>query len=91
MNNANTAQAMYALSFTQTANLINAVGRAVTVLAQGNMGIGKTSLLNILALMNPTYTKVYLDGTTLVDGADMFMVKYSDDGLTFKTTCPTNQ
>ena len=85
MNNANTAQAMYALSFTQTANLINAVGRAVTVLAQGNMGIGKTSLLNILALMNPTYTKVYLDGTTLVDGADMFMVKYSDDGLTFKT------
>ena len=47
MNNANTAQAMYALSFTQTANLINAVGRAVTVLAQGNMGIGKTSLLNI--------------------------------------------
>tara|TARA_R110000796_G_scaffold231816_1_gene349846 strand:+ start:1121 stop:2236 length:1116 start_codon:yes stop_codon:yes gene_type:complete len=80
-----TAKNIYALGFTQSANLINAVGRAVTVLLQGNMGIGKTSILHLIALMNPTYKPVYLDGTTLIDSADMFMVKYSEDGKTFKT------
>ena len=85
MNNATTAQAIYALGFTQSANLINVIGRTNTVLLQGNMGIGKTSILKLLGEMNPTHTKVYLDGTTLIDSADMFMVKYSDDGLTFKT------
>tara|TARA_R110000822_G_scaffold829_1_gene3654 strand:- start:739 stop:1854 length:1116 start_codon:yes stop_codon:yes gene_type:complete len=81
----NTANNIYALGFNQAANLINTIGRTNTVLLQGNMGIGKTSILKLLAQMNPTYKPVYLDGTTLIDSADMFMVKYSDDGLTFKT------
>jgi len=81
----NTAQAMYALSFDQTANLINAVGSRNTVLAQGNMGIGKTSLLKLLTKMNPDHVPIYLDGTTIIDSADLFMVKYSEDGDTFKT------
>lgn len=85
MNNANTAQAMYALSFNQASNLINAIGRHTTVLLQGNMGTGKTSIMNIIALMNPTYKPVYLDCTTLTDSADLFMVKYSEDGKTFMT------
>ena len=85
MNNANTAQAMYALGINQVANLINTLGAAITVVVQGNMGTGKSSILNIIALMRPTYTKVYLDCTTMVDSADMFMVKYSEDGKTFKT------
>jgi hypothetical protein len=85
MNNANTASNMYALSFNQSASLINAIGRHTTSLLQGDMGTGKSSLINLLALMNPTHKPVYLDCTTLVDSADLFMVKYSDDGKTFKT------
>ena len=85
MNNANTASNIYALGFNQAAQLINTIGQAITVLLQGNMGTGKTSILNIVALMRPTHKPVYLDCTTMVDSADMFMVKYSDDGKTFKT------
>ena len=55
------------------------------MLLQADMGTGKSSIINIIALMNPTYKPVYLDCTTLVDSADLFMVKYSDDGKTFKT------
>ena len=85
MNNANTAQAMYALSINQTADLIEVIGSSNSTLVQGNMGTGKTSLLHILAARLPTHTPCYIDGTTLVDGADMFMVKYSTDGKTFNT------
>ena len=36
------------LSLNDTANLILAVGDTTTVLAQGEMGIGKSSILSIL-------------------------------------------
>ena len=85
MNNANTAQAMYALSINQTADLIGTIGRDITVVVQGNMGTGKSSIINILADRFPNHKPVYLDCTTLTDSADMFMVKYSEDGKTFKT------
>ena len=85
MNNANTAQAMYALSINQTADLIEVIGPTNSTLVQGNMGTGKTSLLHILAARLPTHTPVYIDGTTMVDSADMFMMKYSLDGKTFNT------
>jgi len=85
MNNANTAQAMYALGINQVANLINTIGRDITVVVQGNMGTGKSSIINILADRFPNHKPVYLDCTTLTDSADMFMVKYSEDGKTFKT------
>jgi len=85
MNNANTAQAMYALNINQTADLIGTIGRDITVVVQGNMGTGKSSIINILADRFPNHKPVYLDCTTLTDSADMFMVKYSEDGKTFKT------
>ena len=85
MSNANTAQAMYALGINQTAQLINTIGQAITVVVQGNMGTGKSSLINIVGAFRPTHKLVYLDCTTMVDSADMFMVKYSEDGKTFKT------
>jgi energy-coupling factor transporter ATP-binding protein EcfA2 len=85
MNNATTASNIYALGINQVANLINTIGHNNTVLVQGNMGTGKSSILKILADLRPTHKPVYLDCTTLVDSADMFMVKYSEDGKTFKT------
>jgi energy-coupling factor transporter ATP-binding protein EcfA2 len=85
MNNANTAQAMYAVSINQAADLIEAIGATNSVLVQGNMGTGKTSLLDIITGRLPTHKPVYLDGTTMIDSADMFMVKYSEDGKTFNT------
>jgi len=83
MNNAKNE--IYSLGINQTADLIEVIGSTNSTLVQGNMGTGKTSLLYILAARLPTHKPVYLDGTTLIDSADMFMVKYSDDGLTFKT------
>jgi len=85
MTNATTAQAMYALNINQTADLIGTIGRDITVVVQGNMGTGKSSIINILADRFPNHKPVYLDCTTLTDSADMFMVKYSEDGKTFKT------
>jgi len=76
---------MYALGINQVANLINTIGRDITVVVQGNMGTGKSSIINILADRFPNHKPVYLDCTTLTDSADMFMVKYSEDGKTFKT------
>ena len=85
MNNANTASNIYALGINQVANLIGTIGRDITVVVQGNMGTGKSSIINILADRFPNHKPVYLDCTTMVDSADMFMVKYSEDGKTFKT------
>jgi len=85
MQNANTASNIYALGINQAAQLINTIGHHTTVLLQGDMGTGKSSVLNIVGDQRPTHKPVYLDCTTLVDSADMFMVKYSDDGKTFKT------
>ena len=85
MQNANTASNIYALGIDQAAQLINTIGHHTTVLLQGDMGTGKSSVLNIVGTLRPTHKPVYLDCTTLVDSADLFMVKYSEDGKTFKT------
>jgi len=55
---------MYHLGLDQTANLIKIIGHKRTVLAQGHMGTGKSSLLKMLAEMLPTHTPVYFDCTT---------------------------
>ena len=85
MNNATTASNIYALGINQAAQLINTIGHHTTVLLQGNMGTGKSSVLKIMGDLRPTHKPVYLDCTTLVDSADLFMVKYSEDGKTFMT------
>ena len=59
-----TAQQMYALSIDQTAEAIKAIGHKRTVLVQGHMGSGKSSLLKMLAADLPTHTPVYFDCTT---------------------------
>lgn len=55
---------MYDLSIEQTAQLISAVGAKRTVLVEGHMGTGKTSLLKILAKQYPDHVPVYFDCTT---------------------------
>jgi len=84
----NSASAMYALGLDQIANLIKAVGHQRTVLVQGHMGTGKSSLLRTLSRELPGHTPCYFDGTTkdLGDitlpriaeaGADMAYVSYA--------------
>lgn len=60
----NTAQMMYALSIPQIRQLISVGGGKRTVLIQGHMGTGKSSLLNLLAKDFPTHTPCYFDCTT---------------------------
>ena len=49
----NNAHAMYALNLDQIANMIKVNGHKLTVLVQGHMGTGKSSLLNALVLELP--------------------------------------
>jgi energy-coupling factor transporter ATP-binding protein EcfA2 len=58
------AQTMYALSLDQIATAIRVGGNKRTVLVQGHMGTGKSSLLNTLAADLPTHTPCYFDCTT---------------------------
>lgn len=58
------AQNMYALSLDQLTNAIMVSGHKRTVLVQGHMGTGKSSMLNTLARELPTHTACYLDCTT---------------------------
>ena len=57
-------QAMYALSLDQIANAIATVGHQRTILVQGHMGNGKSSLLKTLASRFPDHVPCYFDCTT---------------------------
>lgn len=78
---------MFALDIEDTADLIAATGHDNTIIVQGEMGWGKSSLLRILKGMEQfrDFTAIYIDCTTKTDSGDFFMVKYSTDGLTFVT------
>ena len=60
----NDARSMYSLSVDQCANLIKAVGSKRTVLVEGDMGSGKSTILKTLAKELPTHTAAYFDCTT---------------------------
>lgn len=76
-----TASSMYALGLDQCANLIKATGDKRTVLVQGHMGTGKSSLLTTLANELPNHTPCYLDCTTK-DLGDITIpdIAHLDDG-----------
>ena len=59
-----TAQQMYALSLDQIALAIRFGGNKRTVLVQGHIGTGKTSLIYLLGNYLPTHTLCYFDCTT---------------------------
>lgn len=58
------ATAMYALSLDQITTAIKVGGSKRTILVQGHMGTGKSSLLKTLASELPTHTACYFDCTT---------------------------
>jgi len=60
----NTATAMYALGLDQVAKLILSTGNKRTVLAQGDIGTGKSSLLPAIGKEKPDHTLCYFDCTT---------------------------
>jgi energy-coupling factor transporter ATP-binding protein EcfA2 len=60
----NQAQAMYQIDLPQCVDLIATVGSKRTVLAQGHMGSGKSSMLHMLGDKLPKHRKVYFDATT---------------------------
>lgn len=58
------AQQMYALGLDQITNAILVGGHKRTILVQGHMGTGKSSMLNSLAQELPKHIPCYLDCTT---------------------------
>ena len=81
----NQAHAMYALALDQVVAAIAALGHKRTVLAQGHMGTGKSSMLTVLANMFPHHTPCYFDGTTK-DLGDLLIPKFKElDGQDFVT------
>jgi energy-coupling factor transporter ATP-binding protein EcfA2 len=63
---------LYALNLDQIAHAIMLGGNKRTMLVQGHMGTGKTSLLKTLGEMLPTHTPCYFDCTTK-DLGDLFI------------------
>lgn len=60
---ANSASELYSLSLSEAVSLIRVSGEN-TVLLQGHMGTGKSSVLKILGKMLPKHTMCYFDCTT---------------------------
>jgi len=72
----------HSVSLREFAQAIGTVGRNVTVIGQGEPGIGKSAMLRVLEKQNPTHTTAYID-CTLLDLGD-FALPYTEavDGLT---------
>lgn len=66
------------VTLNEFANLISTVGKSVTVIGQGEPGIGKSAMLKQIAKMNPEYETAYID-CTLLDLGD-FALPYTVDG-----------
>ena len=60
----NQAKTMYAIDLNEAADMIEAGGKKRTVVLQGPMGSGKSSVLWTLADRMPTHTPCYVDCTT---------------------------
>ena len=60
MSTNNSAVQMYALGLDQVANAIKHTGTKRTMLVQGDMGTGKSSLLTTLATELPNHIRVLL-------------------------------
>ena len=78
------ATQMYAMSLDQCANVISVGGHLRTVLVQGDMGTGKSSLLSMLAKEHPKHVPCYFDCTTK-DLGDVTIpdLIHMDDGTGF--------
>ena len=75
----NTAKTMYSLGLEECKDLILSIGSQRTVLLQGDMGNGKSSVLHMLAKALPTHVPCYVDCTTK-DLGDIMMPKFKVNG-----------
>ncbi len=75
----NTVTNNYSLNLDECVKLILAVGNKRTVLLQGDMGNGKTSVLQMLAKALPNHVPCYVDCTTK-DLGDIMMPKFKTNG-----------
>lgn len=73
----NSAVSMYAIGLDQIAALIKSVGHKRTVLVQGHMGTGKSSLLRTLSAELPGHIPCYFDCTTK-DLGDLMLPRIAD-------------
>jgi len=71
------AQAMYAQNIDQLVALLKGLGTKRSVLIEGDMGIGKSTLLKLLKKDLPDHHAAYFDCTTK-DVGDMFIPRISD-------------
>lgn len=79
----NQAHAMYNVDLDQATNMIATAGHLRTVLVQGPMGCGKSSMLTELSRKMPTHTACYFDCTTK-DLGDIMIPKMAElDGQDF--------
>lgn len=76
---ANNAHNMYAIDLDQCTALIKGVGHKRTVLVQGHMGTGKSSLLKNLAKALPNHLPCYFDCTTK-DLGDLMLPRIAEAG-----------
>lgn len=75
----NNAHAVYNVDLDQVTGMIAAMGKKRTILVQGHMGTGKSSLLNALAKMFPDHLPHYFDCTTK-DLGDLMLPDIRTDG-----------
>jgi hypothetical protein len=72
------------VSLTEFASAIGTVGKNVTIIGQGEPGIGKSSMLKVLSATYPDYEIAYID-CTLLDLGD-FALPYTEQAETMKVT-----
>lgn len=70
------AQTMYALGLESSCDAIQYGGMKRTVLAQGHMGIGKSSMLKMLAARMPNHVACYFDCNTKTDAGDIGLPQF---------------
>jgi energy-coupling factor transporter ATP-binding protein EcfA2 len=89
----NNAQQMYALNLEQITTAIRNGGNKRTILIQGHMGTGKSSLLKTLAAELPNHTPCYFDCTTkdLGDISIPKLATLSDDAGSDYVSYATNE
>ena len=83
----NQAHAMYRVTLDQAVKMIATMGHKRTILVQGHIGTGKSSMLKTLEAMFPTHTGIYFDGTTkdLGDLALPYIAGVNSDSVSFRT------
>lgn len=85
------ASQMYTLNHHEVAQQIAAFGHHQTLLVQGHIGSGKSSLLKTLSKMFPDHTPCYFDGTTK-DLGDIMIPKLAElNGQDFVRYAPNEE